>query len=344
MKVGLVSPYDLSEPGGVQGQVLGLARTLGEMGDEPSVIGPGLPEGVVGVDLGKTIRIPGNDSMAPISLDPTVPRKLREAGEDLDVLHVHEPFMPVASLAANRAGPPVVATFHADPARWVRWAYGLSRVLIKRALGNTKAITAVSQTAASALPEELEVEIIPNGVAIEDAMTNVTRRPGRVAFLGRDERRKGLDVLLDAWPTVVEAVPDAELVVMGTVRRTPGVEWLGRVDDHRKTEVLAGSAVYVAPNLGGESFGIVLVEAMAVGTPVVASDLQAFRDVAGDAARFFPAGDSGALAGNLIELLVDQAASADLGELGKSRARRFDWETVAGVYRDLYASAIGLST
>ena len=115
MKVGLVSPYDLSKPGGVQVQVMGLARALEEAGDEPLVIGPGLPDGVPGVDLGRSIAVPGNGSRVPISPDPTVLRIMKSVAGVVDVLHVHEPLMPMASLLALRVGRPVVATFHAAP-------------------------------------------------------------------------------------------------------------------------------------------------------------------------------------------------------------------------------------
>ena len=340
MKVGLVSPYDLSIPGGVQAQVFGLADRLAAIGDEPVIIGPGLPSDTEGVDLGEAVRIPGNGSMVPISLDPRAVTRIRKAVEDVDVLHVHEPFMPLASLAANQSGPPVVATFHADPSRWVRAIYAVSEPIMMIALGKTKAITAVSGTAASALPSGLDVTIVPNGIYIEETPSGVTRNPTQVCFLGRDEPRKGLDVLLDAWSIVVDAVPDAELVVMGAVRQTSGVNWMGRVDDPKKFEVLAQSAIYVAPNTGGESFGIVLVEAMATGTAVVASDLAAFEAVSGDAARYFPVGDSGVLAGTLVDLLHDRRARDDLGKRGLARAQQFDWDTVAQTYRDIYASVM----
>jgi len=340
MKVGLVSPYDLSSPGGVQTQVFGLAERLAGMGDEPVIIGPGLPSDIEGVDLGKAVRIPGNGSMVPISLDPRAITLIRKAVGDVDVLHVHEPFMPLASLAANQSGPPVVATFHADPSRWVRAIYSFSEPIMMFALGKTGAITAVSGTAASALPRGLDVTIVPNGVYIDEVPSGVTRNPAQVCFLGRDEPRKGLDILLDAWPTVVDAVPDAELVVMGADRDTPDVKWLGKVDDSEKFEVLTGSSVYVAPHTGGESFGIVLIEAMTTGTAVVASDLAAFKDVAGDTARYFPVGDRAVLAGTLIDLLHDHQAREDLAKRGLARARQFDWDTVAQTYRDIYASVM----
>ncbi len=144
MRVGLVSPYDLSVPGGVQAQVLGLAAYLKTWGDDPVVIGPGLPDGVPGVDLGESISLPGNGSMVPIAGDPRSRRRIRAASADLDLLHVHEPLMPLASLLAIHAGPPVVATFHAAPGRAGRLGYRLTRPFLSRLLGNTRMATAVS--------------------------------------------------------------------------------------------------------------------------------------------------------------------------------------------------------
>lgn len=339
MKVGIVSPYDLSAPGGVQAQVLGLGERLLDLGEEVRIIGPGLPPDLDGVDLGDTINVPGNGSMAPIAIDPRVGRRVRDAVADLDVLHVHEPFMPMVSLAALRSGPPVLATFHADPSNMVRAVYRNAPYLSK-ILGNTRAMTAVSETAASALPKNWEVAVVPNGVDVSSVSPGAERSTRRISFLGRDERRKGLSVLLEAWSTVVDTVPDAELVVMGAVRKRSGVEWMGRVDDAEKCEILASSAVYVAPNLGGESFGIILVEAMAAGAPVVASDLKAFRDVAGDAARYFPVGDSAALAGELGDLLLDDQERERLRGLGLERAQMFSWDTVVAQYRDAYISIL----
>jgi phosphatidylinositol alpha-mannosyltransferase len=340
LRVGIVSPYDLLVPGGVQAQVLGLARYLHHRGDEALVIGPGLPDGVHGVDLGSSVSIPGNGSMAPISLDPRARGKIREAASELDLLHVHEPLMPLASLFANHAGPPVVATFHAAPSAAGRLAYMVARPLFSWVMGNAVAVTAVSDTAASVLPPGVEAEIIPNGVDVASMRVDVPRIENRVVFLGRDEPRKGLDVLLDAWPAVRSAHPDAQLVVMNAQREIAGIEWLGVVDEETKRRRLSSSAVYVAPHRGGESFGIVLLEAMAAGSAVVASDLDAFRSVAGGAARFFPVGDSRALAETLIELLGDRVERDRLATLGLELVGRYDWDMVGGAYRRLYARVL----
>lgn len=340
MRVGLVSPYDLSIPGGVQAQVLGLAAYLRSWGDDAVVIGPGLPDGVPGVDLGESLSVPGNGSKVPIAADPRSRRRIRSAALDLDLLHVHEPLMPLASLLATHAGPPVVGTFHAAPGRAGRLAYRLTRPLLTRLLGNTRMVTAVSRAAASVLPDGLEVRIIPNGLDVESMKVEIAREPKKVAYLGRDEPRKGLDVLLDAWETVKAARPEAELVVMGSQRDDAGPTWMGRVDEGTKAMVMSSSSIYVAPQTGGESFGVVLLEAMAAGAAVVASDLDSFRDWAGDAALFFPVGNSEALATAVIELLENPGRRQTLAEDGRTLAEAHDWSIVGGTYRELYDEVV----
>ena len=341
MKIGLVCPYDLSKPGGVQAQVLGLSRALQDAGDETMVIGPGLPPGIPGVDLGRSVVVPGNGSKVPVSLDPTVFRMMKSVAGDIDVFHVHEPLMPTVSLSALRVGVPVVATFHAAPGEMGRRFYQFLGGWMERILGgNVFAITAVSETARAPLPASLDVSLVPNGIDVASLQADVDRNPRRVAFLGRDEPRKGLDVLLAAWPTVVEAVPEAELVVMGAERDLPDIEWLGWVDDETKAEVLNGSAIYVAPNTGGESFGIVLVEAMAAGAAVVVSDLAAFSDVGGHAVQYFEKGDAAALADEIVQLLEHEDIRNGLSEAGRARAAEFDWSNVSAAYRVLYQESL----
>jgi phosphatidylinositol alpha-mannosyltransferase len=186
----------------------------------------------------------------------------------------------------------------------------------------------------------MEVTIIPNGVDVAALSVDTERHPHRVVFLGRDEPRKGLDLLVEAWSKVSQRFPDAELVVMGADRGSPDVEWMRRVDDETKARILSSAAVFVAPNTGGESFGIVLVEAMAAGAAVLASDLQAFVDVGGDAVRFFRKGDNADLADELLDLLGDDDGRPALGRRGEARARQFDWSKVATSYRDVYTQAL----
>lgn len=341
MKAGLVCPYDLEKPGGVQSQVVGLASALLEFGDEVRIIGPGKVDGFDSVDVGETVSVRANRSRVPVSLSPYTSRKVKEAVRGLDVIHVHEPLMPLASLVALRSGPPVVGTFHADPGAFGKGLYSLAGKQLNSLLGpNVRRVTAVSPTAAAPLHESLDVTIIPNGVDLSTFEVDVERNPTRVCFLGRDETRKGLHVLLEAWEKVVARVNGAELVVMGADRGIDGIEWMGRVDDKTKANVLGSSGVYVAPNLGGESFGIVLVEAMASGTAVLASDLESFQEVGGEAARYFPVGDAGALAESLTALLQDSQTVAELGAVGRERSRQFDWSVIASAYRQLYEAAL----
>jgi len=341
MRVGLVSPYDLGRPGGVQAQVIGLARALISAGDEVTVLAPGLAGSLPGVDLGRTLSIPGNRSLVPLSLDPRVVAKIRRASRQLDVIHVHEPFMPLVSLAAIRAGSPVVATFHAAPGPLIGGLYRMAGPMMRRLLGGrVRRVTAVSPTAAAPLPTNLEVAIVPNGVDVVAFARDVARAPKRVAFLGRDEPRKGLDVLLEAWPAVLARDASAQLVVMGADRADEQITWMGWVDDDTKAETLASATLYVAPNLGGESFGIVLVEAMAAGAPVIASDLDSFRHVGGDAISYFAPGDATALATQIVSLLGDTAARRSMAVAGRTRAQQFDWPRVAAAYREIYREAL----
>lgn len=234
-----------------------------------------------------------------------------------------------------------MATFHAAPGVVGKGFYAIARPWFRSLLGpNLRKVTAVSRTAAAPLPRDLDITVVPNGVDVAGLASNVERNHRRVAFLGRDDKRKGLDVLLKAWDRVVAEVENAELVVMGAKRDVDGIEWLGGVDDEAKKAGLGSSAIYVAPNLGGESFGIVLVEAMAAGTAVVASDLPAFQEVGGDAVRYFETGNSTHLAGTLIELLADPDTVGALSRAGTERAWRYDWSTVAASYRQVYEAAL----
>jgi phosphatidylinositol alpha-mannosyltransferase len=169
---------------------------------------------------------------------------------------------------------------------------------------------------------------------------DIASDPMKVVFLGRDEPRKGLDVLLEAWDTVEAAHPEAKLVVIGSTRDDEGPVWLGSVDDGQKARELSSAAIYVAPQTGGESFGVVLIEAMAAGAAVVASDLEPFRDVAGEAARFFPPGDQEALAGHVVDLLAHPAAREQLASAGRVLAAGYDWSIVGGRYRDVYEEVL----
>lgn len=321
VRIGLVSPYSLDEPGGVQAQVLGLAEALAGRGHEPVVVGPR-----------RTLRVRANGSLVPMGVGG--PGK---ALDDVDVAHVHEPVLPFG-LAALGADRPTVATFHADPPAWGVAAIKATAPVIRGRLADART-TAVSTIAARPWQAiGLEPVIIPNGVAVPEPAPTPTRAPHRVAFVGRDDPRKGLGRLLRAWPAVRAAVPDAELVVVGAEAEGEGVVGLGRVDEDEKWQALAGAAVACAPNSGGESFGIVLVEAMASGCALVCTDLPAFRETAGDAAVFV--GRDEPLDEALAALLTDEGSRRRLSDAGRERATSYRWETVTDRYLAMYAAAL----
>lgn len=342
MRVGLVSPYDLGRPGGVQDQVIRLAGWLREAGHDPVVVGPGTEGPEDAILLGGTTIIAANRAATPVRLDPRVGRSLAAALAGVDVIHVHEPLMPAVSLAALRVeGPPKVATFHADPPGWVRRLYRYGRSGIRMALRRASVVTVTSPISGSSIDGIIEYRIIPNGIDVGSYLSG-PKDPLRVAFLGRDDERKGLSVLLEAWPTVRESVPGATLCVMGADRgeRSDGVEYLGWVGDDTKRDRLASAAVFCAPNLGGESFGITLAEAMAAACAVVASTIPAFEYVAGSAARFVKPGDPGHLAEQIIDLLANPGSARDLGHAAAERVQRFDGATVAASFLEAYEDAV----
>lgn len=346
MRVCLVSPYDLTENGGVQAQVLGLAEWLGGRGDEVRLVAPALPEGQAGVSVGRVSRIRANRSVAPISLSWGIRSRMEEAVRWAEVTHVHEPLMPRVGWAALRIRGPKVATFHADPPEWVRRLYRSLGPWARSLSERSTLVTAVSRQAAGALAARWGPErIVPNGVDVSSVAEAVERRRGRIAFLGRDEPRKGLSLLLEAWGEIRRRRPHAELVVMGAGRPNPpeGVVFMGRVSREVKERTLRSAEVYVAPNLGGESFGIVLVEAMSAGCAVVASDLRSFQDVAGPAARFVATGNIGGLIDGVTEVLGDASAAEEMSVAGRRRAALYSWDQVGPAYRDCYEQVISRS-
>ncbi len=362
MRIGLACPYTWDVPGGVQVHVRDLAETLIAAGHEVSVITPvddeqNLPP--YAVDAGRALPVRYNGSVARLLMGPVsaarVRRWLRE--HDFHVLHVHEPTAPsVSLLACMLADGPIVATFHtANPrSRFLTAAQGA----LQPSFEKLRARIAVSEAARRTLVEHLGADaiLIPNGVALDsfagaEALPDYADGPPTVVFLGRiDEPRKGLDVLLAAMPPLLAAVPDARLLVAGPGGAAglrarldpllrPHVDLIGLVSDADKPRVFASGQVYCAPNTGQESFGIVLLEAMAAGTPVVASDIDAFRRVLDDgrAGRLFEVGDPERLAAALAEVLTDPAGAAELVRRGHAVARAYDWRTVAarivGVYQ-----------
>ena len=367
MRIGMVCPYSFDVHGGVQAHVLQLAEVMHRTGHDVSVLAPASAEGHGSlpdyvVSGGKSVPIPYNGSVARLRFGPATHRKVKKwlrEGE-FDVLHLHEPNAPSLSmLALNIAEGPIVATFHTSTtkSRTLSVFEPFLRPMNEKIVGRI----AVSDLARRWQMEALGSDAveIPNGVDVA-SFASAPRldgypRPGKtVLFLGRfDEPRKGMSVLIGALPAVVERFPDIEILVVGhgevdELRDDAGpladhLRFLGQVTDAEKASALRSADVYCAPNTGGESFGIVLVEAMAAGTAVVASELDAFRRVLsdGDAGRLVPVDDSAALATGLIEVLTDDALRARLVDCATEAVQRYDWSVVAKQIMRVYETVAG---
>lgn len=367
MKIGLVCPYSLDAHGGVQVHVLDCAGELLRRGHDVQVLAPArdtrdLPSWVT--SAGDTVAIPYNGSVARLNFGAGVARRARkwlDAG-NFDLVHIHEPITPsVSMLALHAAQVPVVATFHA----------AMDRSLVREVLSTATVPLLERMSARIAVSEEArrtlihfhggDAVVIPNGVNIAPFATaphddprfvGTTERP-TVSFLGRlDEPRKGLRVLADAIPTVLHAVPDAHFLIAGRgdaedirAQLKPWGEhvvFLGGISDEDKAAMLASTTCYVAPQTGGESFGIVLVEAMAAGTQVIASDITAFSDVLGGGqyGALFRNEDSADLARVLIDTLTCPEQANARKRAADGVVGRYDWSTVTDAVLDVYDMAL----
>ncbi|MDQ1644453.1 MAG: phosphatidyl-myo-inositol alpha-mannosyltransferase [Cryptosporangiaceae bacterium] len=365
MRVGIVCPYSFDVPGGVQAHVRDLAEALIGLGHHVSVLAPAdegeaLPPYVVAA--GRAMPIRYNGSVARLSINPMaiarVRRWLREG--EFEVLHVHEPVAPMLSLLATMiASGPIVATFHtATPrSRMLAAAQGALQPVVEKISG---------RIAVSALARRVQVEHlaggaveIPNGVSIArfEAAAPLDGWPGEggaIGFLGRfTEPRKGFPILLDAFARIAPDHPGLRLLVAGPGDAAEALDdvpadlrdrivMLGLVSDEDKARMLRSVDVYVAPNTGGESFGMILTEAMAAGTPIAASDLDAFRRVLSDgkSGALFRTGDAADLASVLGELLGDPRRRSDLARAAREAVEVYDWPHVASQVLDVYSMAI----
>ena len=365
MRVGLVCPYSLDVPGGVQAHVIDLARTFIGQGHQVSVLAPGDDEGDhpdFVVPAGRSVGIPYNGSVARLSFGPlsyTRVRRWIRTGK-FDVLHVHEPAAPSLSmLALMVADGPIVATFHTSNARSRMLAafQGVLQPFLEKVTGRI----AVSEYARQVQVEHLggDAVIIPNGVDVgffagAEPLPGYPRPGGTIGFIGRyDEPRKGMDVLVEALAGMVDARPGLRVLVAGSGEAdklldgaAPQVaerlQLLGRVSDADKARLLRSVDVYCAPNTGGESFGIILTEAMSAGCPVVASDLPAFSAVleGGAAGEMFPVGDAGRLAEVLGRVLDEPERRARLAAAGSRAVAAYDWPVVAGRVMKVYETVV----
>jgi phosphatidylinositol alpha-mannosyltransferase len=363
LRIGLVCPYSWDVPGGVQNHIRDLAEFLINNGHHVEVLAPAtesedLPEYVV--SAGRAVSIPYNGAVARVLFGVGANSRVRSWINDgeFDLLHLHEPAIPSLSLLACWAGEgAMVGTFHAA-AKYQKAIVAIGPIL-EPVIEKLSARIAVSESARLTLTAHLETDaiVIPNGIYADNYRDGSSRsewQGNTIGFLGRfEEDRKGLPVLLDALPIISRFIPDIRVLIAG-----PGdseevldkvdpqlrnrVEFLGKISEEDKADFLASVSLYIAPNTGGESFGIILAEAMAGGAAVVASDIPAFADVLGDGkyGALFESENSENLAKVIIDLLRDEAKRGELASAGAIHAQRFDWGQVGEEIFEVYELAM----
>jgi phosphatidylinositol alpha-mannosyltransferase len=352
LRVLMVSPYSLTRVGGVQGQVLGLARSLRALDVDVRVLAPcdGPPPGPGIMAVGPSVEWENNGSVAPIAPDPNAARRTIDALRDVhpDVVHLHEPVVPGPALTLLLGAElPTVSTHHISGEIGREWLMPALRGQMHRLAARVAVSESARLTAFEAYGGDYEVwwngiDLAPGG----SVSPTPSSRPA-VLFVGRHEHRKGLRVLLDAWRGIDR---DATLWVVGAGPETdelrgrgdPNVEWLGRVDDAERDARLHGATVFCAPALGGESFGVVLLEAMAAGAAVVAADIDGYRNVATDGidALLVTPGDADALRVALRRALDDAALRDRLVAAGRRRADQLSMRHLAERYLALYRRVV----
>jgi len=363
LKIGIVCPYSWDTPGGVGNHIRDLAEFLISAGHDVSVLAPvndeyQLPSYVV--NAGKPISIPYNGAVARILFGPVAFARVRQwiSSGDFDLLHLHEPAIPsIALLACWAADGPMVGTFHAA-AKHQKIIFAIGPIL-EPAIEKLSARIAVSEAARLTLTNHLDTDavVIPNGIYASHYAHGIAQtkwQGNTIGFIGRfEEPRKGLSLLIAALPAIAAFAPDVKVFVAG-----PGdpseilkeidpqfrhhFEFLGKITEEEKKDFMSSVALYVAPNTGGESFGIILAEALAGGACVVASDIPAFADLLGQGryGALFPSENSTELAKVIIELLQDRDKRLKLAVAGKLRAQKFDWEVVAEQIYSVYEMSI----
>ena len=366
MKIGLVTPYVYPLPGGVNEHVRYLYENLRLRGHDVRIISSshGLQRSSEGdvIRLGKGFSVPANGSVGTITVSPRYMSQVRAMleREHFDLLHFHEPFVPFLSPIVLRLSTSVnVATFHAyggfSP------AYEFGRRFLSGYAGRLHGRIAVSAAARHFIDRYFpgDYKVIPNGVDVsrfERAVPLARWQDGHpnLLFIGRHEPRKGLLELLKAYRLLRKPGCDCRLLVVGTgpqeqearryvmTRRLQGVEFLGRVSDEEKAQLLKTADVFIAPATGRESFGIVLLEAMAAGCPIVASDIHGYKGVVkrDEQALLVPPREPKQIAAATARLLADPALRARMSASGRSRAREFSWERVTAKVDDYHGFVI----
>ena len=368
MKIAMVSPYDFTWPGGVTIHVSQLARELERSGHEVQVLAPHSPsrecqDGDLLVPLGRSVPLPSNGSIARVSLSVWLARRIRALlqREQYDVIHLHEPMAPILPLTVLEYSNTVnVGTFHACRNR--QHLYRMSRPVIKRWRSRLHGSIAVSPAAMRYVSEAFpgEYEIIPNGIDVDHFSKRAVPWPQyqdgktNLIFVGRLEKRKGLRYLLEAYGRLKWDMPDLRLIVVGpgtpdkdsyhvlSSQNLQDVEFVGRVPYDDLPRYYASADVFCSPATGGESFGIVLLEAMAAGKPIVASDIEGYRGVMqhGIQGRLFQNKSVESLASELQTLILDPDLRRKMGQQGSTTAPQYRWQVVARRVEQYYESCI----
>lgn len=362
-RIGIVCPYGWDTPGGVQAHIADLATYLISQGHFVSVLAPtsdedGLPDYVV--SAGKPIAIPYNGAVARILFGPIAFARVRQwiAQGEFDLLHLHEPAIPsISLLACFAAEGPLVGTFHAS-AKKQKAIFAIGPIL-EPVIEKLTARIAVSEAARSTLTEHLETDavVVPNGIyarRLASGAINPQWTGNTIGFIGRfAEPRKGLNVLVQALPSIIAEIPDVGVLVAGPGDADEFLEtvppnlrnrftFLGRITEKEKADFLHSIGLYVAPNTGGESFGIILAEALAGGAAVVASDIPAFKALLGEGryGSLFRSEDPQSLASSIVTILQDSQLREKFRSEGKVYAQSFDWDVVAERIYDVYEMAM----
>ncbi|MGH2725003.1 MAG: glycosyltransferase family 4 protein [Actinomycetota bacterium] len=364
MRIALVCPYAWDLPGGVQVHVRELTGRLRDRGHRAAVLTPAtgaVTEAGVTV-VGRALRVRYQGTVAPIAPWPGVWARVRSSLRSFrpDVVHVHEPLVPSAAMAATLTAPaPVVATFHAHAERST--LFDVAAPALRPVWRRLTVRVAVSRTAASFVSSRMgaeEVRLIPNGVDVarfERAAPATDLPPGRrILWVNRLDPQKGFPVAVRAFARLAREMPDAVLVVAGDGRDRRAVDrlppevrervvMLGTVSRGDLPAYHAAAEAFVSAAVGQESFGLVLVEAMAAGVPVVATDIPGYRDVVRDGVDglLAPPGDATAMAASLHRVLAEPELSKRLAEAGRDSARRYDWDHVVGELEGVYGEAAG---
>ena len=368
MKIAMVSPYDFTWPGGVTAHVAQLARALGRSGHEVKVLAPHSPsrdfqDSDLLVPFGRSVPLPSGGSTARVTLSWWLYPKIRALlkKEQFDIIHLHEPMVPILPLCVLEFSKSVnVGTFHASYSR--QHLYRAFQPIIKRWQKRLHGSIAVSPAARRYVNNTFpgEYEIIPNGIDYKHFSADVAPLPQyqdgklNILFVGRLEKRKGLRYLLEAYSKLKWEMPNTRLIVVGPgnpdkesyrILSSHGlrdVEFAGRVSYDELPRYYATADIFCSPATGGESFGIVLLEAMSAGKPVVASDIEGFRGIMtdGEQGLLVPKKDTGALANALGRLARDPELRSKLGGQGSRSAEDYRWEVVAGRVEEYYNRCI----